>query len=185
MSLPNKHVITTFEFDNTDWLIEKIQRKASKDQSKTSIRLNRAYCGVYQPWRVGRNDFEPLRLALVPKVREVLGEEDLWISRDIWGLNYLNGEGTAPHCHQGARYSAIWYLRADEGCGTLEFSNPDMEIVPENNMLILFDADWYHGVLPNTVKDAQRTCIAMNIHRVTELSHFNDERGFYTPDVSL
>lgn len=180
-------ILSNFTYNDKSSLIDQIDQYATKDQDKTSIRLNRAYCRIYQPYHGGngverKHDFESLRKELVPIVQDMLGDE-YWISRDIWGLTYAEGESTAPHAHQGASYSAILYLLADDGCGTLNFDNEEIE--PQEDMLVVFCAHRTHWVLPNIVAGARRVCVAMNIHRLCDLKTHDNHRGYFTPDEPI
>jgi len=155
---------TEFELEDKDFLINVIRKKATRDQSKTAIRLNVAYSKIYQPWKEDIPDFEPCRQIFTAKISEMLKGKYV-CKRDLWGLDYENGEGTSMHDHGGTNnnaYSAIYYLVADEGCGSLVFGNPWIEIEPKPNMFVLFDCKVLHGVLPAVNEKAKRTCIAMN-----------------------
>jgi|DEB0MinimDraft_10_1074344.scaffolds.fasta_scaffold02720_10 hypothetical protein len=169
--LNSKPLLATveLELEDRDFLIAKIREKASKEQSKTSIRLNTAYCKIYQPYKFNENTFENCRNVFSQKVSEMM-KGRYKVNSDIWGLDYENGEGTAMHHHEGPhqRLSAIYYLVADEGCGSLVFQNPDIEIEPKPNMFVLFDSSLVHGVLPAINEEAKRTCIAMNLRYLHE-----------------
>lgn len=159
---------TEFELEDKDTLIKKIREESTRDQSKTTIRLHIAYSKIFQPWKNGqKEDLEPTRKIFSQKVSEILNGNYV-CKRDIWGLDYDNGEGTKLHDHYANgvnQYSAIYYLVADEGCGSLCFNNPWIEIEPKPNMFLLFDASVPHGVLPAVNKTARRTCLAMNIRK--------------------
>lgn len=175
-------IITEYRHGKTDYYADLIIKEGTKDQSRTSVVLNAAYGSVYQPYYLKRDDFEDIRKELVRHIQDKFLGKDYWISRDVWGLNYLNGEGAAPHVHSNVDYSMIWYLNADEDCGTLEFFNPDQSVQPTKNMLVLFDGRHKHGVLPSIDPDAKRTCMVFSIHKLENISKHNNHRGFYTLD---
>lgn len=152
-----------FELENKNFLIKTIREKASKDQTKTSIRLDTAYCNIYQPKKFGSDDFETCRQVFSDKLSKMVSAK-YRVMDDLWGLDYENGEGTSMHDHKSElyRFSAIYYLAADDGCGTLVFKDPYMEIEPKENMFVVFDCHLVHGVLPAVNEEAKRTCIAMN-----------------------
>ena len=151
-----------FRLDNSVDLVELIRAKATREQINTSIRLDTAYCKIYQPKKFMSDDFEQCRNTFSKKISSTFKDE-YKVNDDIWGLDYDNGEGTKFHDHRNdSQYSAIYYLVADEGCGPLVFKNPDMEIEPKPGLFILFDSRVEHGVLPGLNPTARRTCIAMN-----------------------
>jgi len=151
-----------FKLDDRDNLISIIQEKASRDQLRTSIRLDTAYCNIYQPWKYESDDFLKVNKIFSEKISEIL-KAKYEVTKETWGLDYKNGEGTNFHAHPGDHsFSAIYYLIADEGCGTLVFKDPDIEIEPKPEMFLLFNNYISHGVLPSINPDAQRVCIAMN-----------------------
>lgn len=148
---------------NKDWLIETIEQNASRDQSKSRIRLDYAQAKVWQPFANKREDFEPLRHSLIDYFNKLYNRNDLWIERGIWGLLYDTNEGCTMHDHGGRfLYSAILYLKADPGCANIVFDIGE-EIQPKDNMLLIFPPTFRHGVLPSYNLDAKRICIAMNV----------------------
>lgn len=157
-----------FELEDKDNLIKIIKEKASRDQTKTSIRLNTAYCNIYQPWKHKNNDFAEVNRIFSEKISQML-KAKYKVTKETWALDYKNGEGTNMHTHPGDHeMSAIYYLIADEGCATLILKNPDLEIEPKPGMFILFNNYVAHGVLPSINPDAQRVCIAMNAKYINE-----------------
>lgn len=176
-------ITSKFHYDQPD-LIPLLYREASKDQTRTAIRLGTAYASVYQPAYLLRDDFEGVRKALVRHCRAVMQNDRLWISRDVWGLTYDNGEGTAPHVHKGVPFSVIWYLEADDGCGSLEFFGPngdDRTFQPEAGMCIIFDGRLPHGVLPSVVPTARRSCIVGNLYDLDTM-RAHHPKGYYVVD---
>lgn len=157
-----------FELEDKDNLIKIIQEKASRDQSKTSIRLNTAYCNIYQPWKHESDDFLEVNKIFSKKISQML-KARYKVTKETWGLDYKNGEGTNMHAHPGKHeLSAVYYLMADEGCGTLVFKTPDIEIEPKPGMFLVFNNYVAHGVLPSINPDARRVCIAMNAKYIDE-----------------
>lgn len=177
---PNNIIISEYVTEHD--LTEVIRREASKDQSRTSIVLKTAYADIYQPMYLGRDDFEEIRKALVRHCRSVMGNDRLWISRDIWALNYLHSEGTSPHVHRGVPYSVIWYLEADDGCGTLEFFHPYQSIEPQKDMCVIFSGEHLHGVLPAIDPEAKRVCIVGQLYDLDTMPIINHPKGFYDVD---
>jgi len=152
----------SFELNDRDNLISIIREKASRDQLRTSIRLDTAYCNIYQPLKYESDDFVEVNKIFGEKISQMVNEK-CSVTKETWGLDYKNGEGTKSHAHPGQHnLSAIYYLVADEGCGTVVFNTVGIEIEPEPGMFLVFNNLLPHGVLPSINPDAQRVCIAMN-----------------------
>jgi len=79
---------------------------------------------------------------------------------DFWCMQYEEGNNdhAIPHHHWPATYSCIYYADVGDGCSPLRFKD-GTEIVPKNGMIIVFDGQVVHEVLPT---NAHRTCVAMN-----------------------
>tara|TARA_B110000305_G_scaffold240738_1_gene312295 strand:+ start:4981 stop:5532 length:552 start_codon:yes stop_codon:yes gene_type:complete len=155
--------------DHQHWL-DLIRAGASYDQSKTSIRRDRAYCKLYQPSFWGGEDLNPL----LGKVSRTLNEftqtigvrnnRTLAAMHDAWGLVYEDGESCGPHGHgRENEYAGTYYLEADEGCGTIYFPDADVEVEPRPGDFILFGSPVVHGVMSNTKPGAKRVCLAFNV----------------------
>jgi len=155
-----------------------IREHASYDQKKTSIRLERAYCRVYQPSHYGDKTFDPLRKILsdvVTTAIESIGrleDRKLYLEEGAWGLIYADGESCGPHGHgKHNQYAGVYYIKTDPGCGSIYFPTIGMEIEPSSKDLVLFSSRLQHGVMPNLVKDAERVCIAFNVRLAHEVKN--------------
>tara|TARA_B110000305_G_C19302370_1_gene569788 strand:- start:428 stop:997 length:570 start_codon:yes stop_codon:yes gene_type:complete len=184
-----KKVIHYHHLDHPDreYLLSQIDKYKSKDQGLTSVILTAADCNVYQPYYRGSKfehyeDFERVRKDLVPWVRNLLKDNRYWIPKSCWALDYENGEGAWTHTHHNTDYSLIWYLRADEGCATIEFFDPDVSIQPTEGMALLFLGSHKHGVLPNIDINARRTCLVFDIVKMEDAPKKSQKRGFYDID---
>ena len=178
-----KEVLThTLDEPDISYLLSQIDAGKSKDQGRTSVILTAADCNVYQPYYLGLNDFESLRKKLIPWVRDKLQNDNLWIPRSVWALDYTNGEGARAHIHHAADYSLVWFLRADEGCGTIEFFDPEVSIEPTPGLALLFNAKHKHGVLPNVDLNARRTCMVFDIVDKRSVQKRSCRHGFYEVD---
>ena len=140
MAINMKIMILDHEHEHSRFLSRQIDKLATRDQSKTSIRLEKAYARIWQPKRNGDDMFEEIRKELTEVISAALKQSDIEIDDYLWGLTYDNGDGAGFHHHYGSLYSAIYYLKADEVCGSLVFRKPSVEIEPEDNMLVIFDA---------------------------------------------
>lgn len=163
--------------DNNEHWAKMIDEKASYDQKKTSIRLERAYCRVYQPefeyWN--SKDFDPLVSALEEKLNlmtKTLGlkkEPRHFIESGMWGLVYSEQETCGPHGHgKSNHYAGTYYFVADPGCGTIFFPEIGMEVQPEPGDILLFNSRLNHGVMPNRIPAAKRICVAFNLPKSAE-----------------
>ena len=158
--------------DSNKYWSNLIDDKASYNQNKTGIRLERAYCRVYQPnWPYWNNkDFESLEQHMVTKVNtltEMLGkkkEKRHRLEEGMWGLVYADQETCGPHGHgKSNHYAGTYYFTADPGCGSIFFPTIGIEVEPESGDLILFNSRLMHGVMPNKFPDAKRICVDFNI----------------------
>lgn len=174
-------IIATYARGDTQEIIDLTYREASMDQERTTVRVDTADCKIYQPWRVGHTNtlYEAVRRDCCQTARDIFGEE-YWVARDIWGLVYEDNDSADAHIHPNADYTAIWFMEADDGCGTLEYFDPDLTIEPKKNMLVIADAMHTHGVFPNVERKAKRSCIVMNIHHVEKVLTLDNKRGFYS-----
>lgn len=162
--------VTKCYLDEPDYWMKLIREGGSYDQKDTAIRLERAYCRVYQPGHTGENHLDPLRhefdytLNRFARRLNILGERKLKTDPSMWGLIYTDGESCGPHGHGPVwEYSAVFYLKADVGCGSIFFPTIDMEVEPEDNDLIIFNPRLQHGVMPNIISGAERIAVAMNV----------------------
>lgn len=176
-------IITTYSRTDTQEIIDLTYREASLDQERTTVRVDTADCKIYQPGRLEQWDtiYDKVRHDLMRYVHHYFGKR-YWIARDIWGLVYEDNDSADAHVHPNADYTAIWFMEADDGCGTLEYFNPDLTIEPKKDMLVIADAMHTHGVFPNVERTAKRSCIVMNIHNLDKLHKNINNRGFYTVD---
>lgn len=155
MSSSRRIQFSHFNPSDRDELIEIIKLNALTPPNDKALR--------YDPYVNGDSSFESLRHDLIPFVRQLMNDENLWISRDLWGLRYTDNKDVCPHTHLVAKWNAVLYLRVDPGAGKLYYRDPDLEIAPHTGMLLIASPDWTHGVYKNE-STADRYCIPMNIH---------------------
>jgi hypothetical protein len=88
---------------------------------------------------------------------------------DMWEIMYDVGDYTLNHNHHPTHYSCCYYIDVEKDCSPIKFP-PDLEIFPENDMLVVFGGDVYHEVPPTRGK---RMLIALNLDypRVTRPSN--------------
>lgn len=163
---------TSVKLPESDKWESLIREGASYSQDRTSIRLERAYCRVYQPTHWGSKEFEPLRKyfgIIVSETIEALGKTDgreFYIEDGCWGLIYADGESCGPHGHgKKNEYAGVYYLNTTPGCGSIYFPQASIEVEPKPQELVLFGSRVVHGVMPNVVPNTERVCIAFNVRK--------------------
>ena len=179
-------IIGEYVRDDAQWYIDQTYREATLEQSRTTVRVDIAGSPIYQPYYIDkRTDFEELRLDMIEEVRNRMNDDDLWIPKDVWSLYYAENHHADAHVHPNTCLSVIWYPLAEDGCGTLEFFDPDMTVEPKDNMLVIFDGYHRHGVFPNVQKGARRVCLVFNVFSLSYLKLHPPEnkRGWYDVDV--
>ncbi len=77
---------------------------------------------------------------------------------DLWCVQYSSGDYTKLHRHWPMSFSLCYYADVEEGCSPIRFSD-QVEVTPENGMIIAFNGLVQHEVLPT---DSHRTCVSMN-----------------------
>ena len=89
------------------------------------------------------------------------GTNDIeYYTRDVWGADYSHGDYTLPHCHFPADFSAVGFLKLDEGCSPVIFDLA--QYYPAERQLIIFDGKLKHSVPPTP---AHRRVFAMNLYK--------------------
>ena len=92
----------------------------------------------------GQNEeIDKLRSLLNRKIKFVYGEENKKISAETMWIN-INPPGSFNliHCHLGANYSGVLYLKSEENMGNIYFSRlPNMEEVYDHMCMSGMDID--------------------------------------------
>lgn len=104
------------------------------------------------------------------KLQEIIEENLDFKVVDIWGHILREQDHVLPHHHAGMEHpeqyaSFVFYLDAPEGSGELYFPTYDLELIPKNNLLTLFDVDVIHEVLPNHNPNISRISVAGNLEK--------------------
>lgn len=72
-------------------------------------------------------------------------------------------ESNVFHDHPGYDIAGCYYVQVPLGSGgNLEFTEPSLTIHPEEGMLVLFEADYWHRVTDVSSEDLYRYSIAFN-----------------------
>ena len=128
--------------------------------------------------------FTSLRKYLVD-VFKILGwryDPDKIILTNMWGIINKKNNFNLPHIHPNCYLSAAYYVKTQDGCGKIKFTNPNLasrqrvpliqnktdfnqngiEIDPKEGDLLFFPAYLTHEVLRNN-SDDERIVISFNI----------------------
>lgn len=132
--------------------------------------------------------FQPL-ISLLHEKLNILHKE-LGLSQNVtqviseyWVNINLNEKISFPHSHPNRVFSAVYYVKAEKGCGDLVFMNPNKvvcqnitddciddynffnaahwKITPEKNLLVIFPSWLEHYVMQNS-SGSDRISIAFN-----------------------
>ncbi len=112
-----------------------------------------------------------------------MGSMNQFYIKEAWANVYGLGNFQESHCHPGSHFSAVYFLSAPEGSGSLKFESPmtpDMmpltymnyneisnetaEYPAREGTLVIFRSYLRHGVYPNQT-DEKRISLAMNLIR--------------------
>lgn len=133
-----------------------IEKHATRD-GKSNVDKELALTRIYSPHKYNLPDFEPY----IDWVHTLGFSEKRAEPSMVWGLTYIGDDFTYPHDHNPYRITGIHYLRAEEGCGLLQF--PETVIEPEEDMIVTAPGWKMHSVLPAENPEARRTCIVFNL----------------------
>lgn len=139
--------------DHITTLIEKHAKRDAK--SKISQEVARAR--VYYPYNHDLSEFNPY----IDWLHTLSLSEKRCDPERIWGLTYAGEDYTHPHHHEGYRITGIHYMRAEEGCGLLQFNDDVIE--PKEDMIVLAPGWKRHAVLPAEDPKARRTCVVFDL----------------------
>ena len=79
---------------------------------------------------------------------------------DMWAIEYERGEYAVKHSHHPSDFACVYYVDVEPGCSPIIFEG-ELEINPQNGMLLIFPAILNHEVPPT---DSRRIVISMNIN---------------------
>ena len=113
-----------------------------------------------------------------------MGSMNKFAIGEAWANIYGKGDFQESHYHPGWHFSAVYFLTAPEGSGSLKFESPLMpdmmplDIMTHNEIsnqstsykpiegsLVIFRSSLRHGVYPNQ-SDQPRISLAMNLCKV-------------------
>ena len=97
---------------------------------------------------------------------------------DYWVQDYKTDNFHSYHAHPKSSISGIYYIRANQNSGPVEFINPNPyeyffnltqrqklshKIYPQKGLLVLFPSYLFHNVIPSNHKDVVRTSFVFNV----------------------
>tara|TARA_Y100000004_G_C8846378_1_gene382759 strand:- start:88 stop:672 length:585 start_codon:yes stop_codon:yes gene_type:complete len=116
------------------------------------------------------DSFDSINQKIVHECNEIINDfNDTKVRYEItnmWLNMYEKGDHTVNHCHNalGSYYSCCYYTDVEENCSPIKFP-PKLDIIPKNDMLIIFGGHVYHEVPPTSGK---RTLISINFFNIDE-----------------
>lgn len=156
-------LISTFNlgFSQTylDECVNEIYKIGDKQNNSTNVKALMTSYYIWEDSLVFSRILSVVKSVLI----EVLSyEKDKYqVSLDnAWGSIYKKGEFAEVHHHKPFHYSFVFYLRANHLSSPLNFVDSNLNIYPEDNLLVLFPSYVAHQVLPN--EDNERVMIAGN-----------------------
>ena len=121
-----------------------------------------AWRSDYETWK-NTHDFDHIFKSITDKINLIVNNfnntDFKYSYYDTWFNMYEIGGYALKHSHLGADLSSCYYVDVEENCSPIKFP-PNLEIVPKNDMLVIFEGDLYHQVVPTKSK---RMCISMNL----------------------
>ena len=106
-------------------------------------------------------DFNPLIESIQLKVNSIEGHVPEISNKLLhsWVAIYNKSEYTKIHDHGHARWSTVYYAKAEAHCAPIVFK--DLEIIPKTNMLLIFPGRMKHMVRASA-SDVDRIVFASN-----------------------
>lgn len=191
-----KNIFPTFVFDciiknkksMNDALIEAIYLERARDERG----IERSNCAKLGGWHSKTTlhkdpDFALLAFSVRDVAKHISQELGYapTVNLDIemmWAI--INGPGAfnRAHIHPGSLWSGVYYVKADEGSGKIEFTDPRTanlmrqptyakrpadcdpakSFVPEPGRMLVFPSWLYHSVHPN-LTDGDRVIVSFNL----------------------
>jgi hypothetical protein len=81
---------------------------------------------------------------------------------NMWAIQYEKGEYAVKHSHYPSDFACVYYVDVEPGCSPIIFEE-ELEVFPQNGMLLIFPANLQHEVPPT---DSKRIVISMNVDRI-------------------
>lgn len=148
--------------------IEEVYRLGDTMNNKTNLKC---IMSSYNIW----NESQVFNLLLdnIYKTIDKISRSSQLIDKDIsstfkmveaWSAIYKEGHYALPHSHKPYQISFVYYLKSN-GNTPLVFNNSKFEVIPMDDMLVIFPSYITHNV-PKHIGKEDRICIAGNLNWV-------------------
>lgn len=159
----SKAKISTFNLDfSQNYLnecVNEIYRIGDKQNNSTNVKALMTSYFIWEDSLIFSKLLNTIKSSLIELLSN--SKDKYQVSLDnAWGSIYKEGEFAVPHHHNPFHYSFVFYLKADPQSSPLNFVDSNLNIIPKENLLIIFPSYVMHQVLPN--KDNERVMIAGN-----------------------
>ena len=156
------------------------QLKITNEKVKENV-----YTDFWEPKRiVNVKELSKLIKVVNPIFKKFSDSTSLALNSQVqfWIQDYRPTNSHPIHAHPGSFISGVYYIRANENAGEIEFFNPNphsyfqkytnpdsrrhnylFNIKPKKGMLILFPSYLFHRVLSSFSSEVIRTCLAFNL----------------------
>jgi mannose-6-phosphate isomerase-like protein (cupin superfamily) len=101
----------------------------------------------------------------------------------MWAIQYEKGEYASKHSHHPSDFACVYYVDVEPGCSPIIFEE-ELEVSPQNGMLLIFPANLRHEVPPT---DSRRIVISMNIDEIgsRNMDVVNEDRNVSVKPISV
>tara|TARA_A100001201_G_scaffold34610_1_gene36810 strand:- start:17 stop:580 length:564 start_codon:yes stop_codon:yes gene_type:complete len=134
-------------------------RKEHPKSNESNVKAWHSFYGTHRH----TNYFDDINRRITSECDIILNKfnhtKDRLILHDMWMNIYHKGDRTLLHNHFPGDYSCCYYVDIEENSSPIKFP-PKLEILPKNDMLVIFPGIVFHEVLPTNGK---RIMIAMNL----------------------
>ena len=163
-SLPVFVSYIDFSLFEIEFLKKKILKYREKNPKSNTSNV-KAWHSAYKTW-IKDESFDFYIKVIKKEVERIINdfykfENNKLNLSDMWINMYEKGDHTVLHAHRPSYFSCCFYIDVDKNCSSIRFP-PELEIIPKNNMLVVFRGETLHEV---NSTDGKRTNICMNFDR--------------------
>lgn len=151
--------------------ISRVYEIGDEMEKKTNVQADMSNYNLHR----SENTFHPLLKKIVENVKlnfpikglvnleYIEKENNDFIVQNFWSALYRGMEYTVRHNHLGSYIAFCYYLQVDKFSSPLNFDDLNLEIKPQNNMLVVFPAYLNHSVPKQKKEGEDRIILAGNI----------------------
>ena len=163
--------ILDLEYEDTQKYKNRIYEIGDQMKKKTNVKADMSNYNLHRT----DESFHPLLKKIIDTIKkdfpidllvnlDVNKKEDYhYIVQNFWSAIYKGREFTVRHNHIGAYIGFCYYLQVDEFSSSITFDDINLQIQPENNMLVVFPAYLNHSVVEQKEDGEDRIILAGNI----------------------